>query len=454
MPDLWTRQISRRDLLAGAATVGLGAVAAACAPGATSSPPQNSGGGVTNELKILQWSHFVPAYDTWIDGFVKDWGQKNGIDATIDHISTDDLPARMASEVAAKGGHDLVEMNGQILTYLYEKQLVDMGDIVDYAVKKYGPVEPIGKKLAYINGRWVGWPNFYIAIMPQIRTDLFQKYGFDPGNVKTWDDFLAVGTAAKKDGHAAGLAISHCNDANHNWRAVMWAFGASEVKADGKTVNVDTKEMRNFLSFAQKFYSQANTPDVFAWDNASDNRWLDSGVGVYIHDAISSMRSVQKTNPTLYSNLALPGPVASSKFPKGMSMPDANVYVIWKFSKNAGTAKKFLRYYIDHWMEAFQNSQVYNQPMHANLYNKPIFTDPSVGGPTADAKFAALQKYRGSVINTFGYPGPPNYAANQVLANYVIPDMVATAVKTPGSQGVQQAIDFAKSKLHLYYTGS
>ena len=85
--------------------------------------------------------------------------------------------------------------------------------------------------------------------------------------------------------------------------------------------------------------------------------------------------------------------------------------------------------------------------------NKPIFTDPSVGGPTADAKFAVLQKYRGNVINTFGYPGPPNYAATQTLANFVIPDMVATAVKTPGSQGVEQAIAFAKSKLQIYYTG-
>src|SRR5215472_4675601 len=119
MSDLWRRQVSRRSLLAGAATVGLGAMAAACAPpGAASSTTSNTGG--KKQLRILQWSHFIPAYDTWIDGFVKDWGQKNGIDATIDHISTDDLPARMAAEVAAKGGHDLVEMNGQILTYLYE----------------------------------------------------------------------------------------------------------------------------------------------------------------------------------------------------------------------------------------------------------------------------------------------------------------------------------------------
>src|SRR5215472_17779640 len=149
MRDIWKQTITRRDLLAGAASVGLGALAASCAlPGTTANQPASTG---PKKLSILQWSHFIPAYDTWIDGFVKDWGQKNGVDASIDHISTDDLPARMAAEVAARGGHDLVEMNGQILTYLYEKQLVDMGDVVDYAVKKYGAVEPLGKSLAYIN---------------------------------------------------------------------------------------------------------------------------------------------------------------------------------------------------------------------------------------------------------------------------------------------------------------
>ena len=26
----------------------------------------------TKTLKILQWSHFVPEYDKWLDGFVRD----------------------------------------------------------------------------------------------------------------------------------------------------------------------------------------------------------------------------------------------------------------------------------------------------------------------------------------------------------------------------------------------
>jgi multiple sugar transport system substrate-binding protein len=453
MSDLWKKRITRRDALAGAASLGAGLAAAACgAPGASSG---GGGGGSaaqgTKELKILQWSHFIPAYDKWFDQFVEDWGKNNGVAASVDHISVDDLPARLAAEVSAQGGHDLVEMAGQVLTYIYEKQLVDMGDIVDYAVSKLGPVEPIAKPIAQVNGRWRAWADFYIAIMPQVRTDLFQQFGFDPAKVKTWADYLKVGTEAKKNGHAAGLAISHCNDANHNWRAVMWSFGASEVKEDGKTLNVDTKQMREFLSFAQEFYTKANTEQVFAWDNASDNRWLASGTGVFIHDAISSMRSVQPTNPDLYKKFGLQPGVVGPASSQPVMGPDVNAYTIWTFAKNQVNAKKFLRHYIDNYMTAFQNSQVYNMPTHANPWKNPIFSDPKYGGKYADPTYKSMQSYRGPNAHVFGYPGPPNYAANQTLASFVIPDMVATAVKQPGNAGVEAAISFAKGKLGQYY---
>src|SRR3974377_2369565 len=46
----------------------------------------------TKTLRILQWSHFVPQYDSWFDGFAKDWGKKNGITVTVDHIPHLELP--------------------------------------------------------------------------------------------------------------------------------------------------------------------------------------------------------------------------------------------------------------------------------------------------------------------------------------------------------------------------
>ena len=56
----------------------------------------------------MQWAHFVPAYDQWLDNtYVKQWGEKNDVEVKIDHINNALLPATAASEVAAQKGHDL-----------------------------------------------------------------------------------------------------------------------------------------------------------------------------------------------------------------------------------------------------------------------------------------------------------------------------------------------------------
>ena len=455
MSGLFETRLSRRRFMQGTATLALGGAVAACAPPGSSSSGTSGG---KKQLRILQWSHFVPDYDTWFDKFAGDWGNQNKIEVTVDHITNLDLPSRMAAEVAAKSGHDLVEMNSQILTYLYEKQFVDMGDMVDYAVKKWGPVLPLGEKLAKVHGHWAGFPHFYIAIMPQVRPDLFQAVGFDYKALKTWDDFLSVGRALKsytsKDklgvgfptGRPAGFAISHCNDANHNWRAMMWAFGASEVAADGKTITVDTPEMRTFLKFAQQFYREALYPDVFAWDDVADNQFLGSGQGGYIHDAISSMRSLQGKNDALYNTIELHPPVAGPAKPNGISMPDANVYGIWNFAPQANqeAAKEFLKHLMDNYEESFKQSKLYNMPMYADRFKTNIFPDP---------KFAVMQDYRGDILGTLGYPGPPTYEAIITQTTFVIPDMVQKAVTTSGDSGVQAAIDFAKGRLNSIYKG-
>ena len=44
------------------------------------------------------------------------------------------------------------------------------------------------------------------------------------------------------------------------------------------------------------------TPEVFSWDDASDNRFLASGIAGWIHDAISAYRTTESTNPTVFKN--------------------------------------------------------------------------------------------------------------------------------------------------------
>ena len=58
-------------------------------------------------LRMLLWSHYVPAYDVWFDKFTKEWGDKTGVKVRVDHMPHLELPARYAAEFAAGSGHDL-----------------------------------------------------------------------------------------------------------------------------------------------------------------------------------------------------------------------------------------------------------------------------------------------------------------------------------------------------------
>src|SRR5260370_3768488 len=94
----------------------------------------------TKTLRIIQWSHFVPQFDTWFDAFAKDWGKKNGITVTVHDIPHLEVPARAAAEVAAGAGHDLIMFSGFGGPHLFEKHLMVLSGLIDELGMKHGNV--------------------------------------------------------------------------------------------------------------------------------------------------------------------------------------------------------------------------------------------------------------------------------------------------------------------------
>ena len=363
-------------------------------------------------LRILVWSHFVPAYDTWFDDFSKKWGEKNGVKVRVDHIPHLELPARYAAEFAAGAGHDLIYFVGQILTGQYYKNLIDLSDIADGLSKKYGAWMEGSKSAAQVAGRWFGIPDFFIAIPVLWRKDLFDSVGLGAPN--TWEDLRKAGRLLKAKGHPTGMQFSHCNDANHNWRALMYGFGVKETDPSGQNITIDSKEMREALKFAKAMYDEGMTPEVFSWDDASDNRFLASGVGCWVHDAISAFRTTEDTNPAVFKNTyCLP----EAAGPAGRwNVGEPNVWAIWKFSKNIAGAKEFIQGISDSQKEAMLASRGYNMPFMRGQYAKPM---PGLGN---DAKLAILQE-QDKITAFFGHPGPMTPQAQEVLTTFVVPDM-------------------------------
>ena len=424
--------LSRRTLL----KVGAGAASASLLTmlDARRAPAQIKG----TTLRILQWSHFVPAYDVWFDKFVEEWGNANGVKVRVDRIPHLEIPSRLAAEFAAGRGHDLIYFVGTILTGLYYKGLVDVSDITERIGTKWGGWIPSAVPVSVVEGRWYAVPDFYIVAPMLWRKDLFEQNGLKAPD--TWELARVAARTLKPKGHPTGIAFSHCNDSNLFLRSILFGYGAQEADPSGQNVLIDSKETREGLKFMKALVDEGMTPEVFSWDDASDNRYLASGVACWIHDAISAYRSTEDTNPKVFQNTqvslepqGLPG--------KRVSIANPNAYAIWKFAKNAPAAKEFLLHLADNWKESMVGSRGYNMPFFKNAYQKPM---PVIG---TDPRLQVLQDFP-DIVAFAGHPGPFTPAIQEVVATFVLPDMCTRVAK---GQNPDEAVKWAVGEYRRIY---
>ena len=433
--------MTRRGFLT---TAGIGVAAAGLAP-AISAPFVSRAYAQTKTLTIVQWSHFVPEFDTWFDKFAHEWGAKNNISVTVDHIPEQNIAARAAAEVAAGSGHDLFMWNGAGGPHLYRKYLIDMTKLVDYVEKKYGKVSVIGRQIAYNadDKSWSAYPDYYINNPGMYRKELWGEIGMLP---ETWDDVRIGGAKLKAKGHPVGMSLARSNDPNLSWRGVLWSYGASVQDESGKHVTLDSKEAVEAVKFVTALYKEAMNDQVLSWDDASNNKYINSGVGSFIVNPISAYRSAQKINPKVADDIFVMKP------PKGpvrqLVGAASNSYGVWKFAKNQEAAIDFLKHYADNWVEAFKASTGYNMPIYANIVPKPmpiLSDDPTSHPPT---KLTILQT-SDEWSAVAGWPGPAWAATDEVYNDFVICDMMTKAAT--GAMTPEEAVKWATNETKLIF---
>jgi len=425
--------VTRRRFLK---TTGLTIAAASTAP-MLSAPFVTKALAADKSLSIVQWAHFVPEYDKWFDNFAKEWGEKNKVSVTVDHVPVQNIPARAAAEASGGSGHDLFGFNGSGGAHLYRKFFIDVSDLVKETEKKYGKVSTIGKQLGYNadDGTWSAFPDFYINFPGMYQKSLWGEIGMLPD---TWDNLRIGGAKLKAKGHPVGMSLGHSNDPSTCWRGLLWCYGASIQDEAGKKIVLNSKEAVEATKYAAALYKDAMTSDVLSWNDSSNNQYIDSGVGSYIINPISAYRTAQKLNKKLADDIHV---IKPPKGPVRQIMGAASeFYGIWKFAKNKEAAKEFLRHYSANWREAFTASEGYNNPCFAGLVPKPmpiLSNDPT---STPHDKLSILQDSdQWSAIP--GWPGPATPAMDEIYYAFIINDMMAKAAtgQLSAADAVKQA---------------
>ncbi len=391
-------------------------------------------------LSIMQWAHFVPAYDQWLDNtYVKQWGEKNDIEVKIDHINNALLPATAASEVAAQKGHDLFQF--LFPPSALEKQTIPMNDVVQEITKKLGKMTDVAYRSTYNpkTKRYFGVADNYVPDPIHYRKSYWFNAGFAPN---TWDNVRRAAAKLKAAGHPVGLGMSNELDSNMFLMSLMYCYGGALQTADGRP-NINTKGTIDALRVMKEIYQNGESDEVFAWTTASNNQAFLAGRLSLAVNAISIARSAEESGNTALSDDTWIRPL-----PRGPVRALGNehvmgVFFVWKFAQNKEAAKKYI---ID---QQLANRQHFVQ---SKFYNFPAWTNAVKGGFPAMNRLAAADphKPRGkyTILTTIarryttnvGYPGFANAAIGDIFNQSLIPQMFAQV-----AQGKMTPADAARS---------
>jgi Bacterial extracellular solute-binding protein len=346
-PTFSRPHITRRSLLSSAL---VGSVAALAAPYVKDSHAAGS-------LALGVWDHWVPGANKAFAALCNEWGTKNNVEVRIDFITSqgekDKLTA--AAEAQAGTGHDIMSHRDWNIR-VHAELLEPLDEIAAALIQQYGTISPVAEYLAKIKGAWRGVP---AASGSQIkpccsRFDLYKEHaGIDLRDVFpadeskwdsvkvdgwNWDAYLAAAEKLFKAGYPVGLPMGQTSDSVDWVGALFNAYGVVMVDAKDN-IKINSDETRAVLEYAKKLMA-AIPPDVYAWDDAGNNRWLISGKGSGIMNPPSAWAVAKRDNPKVAENCwTHPMP----RGPKGRFVGQLpQFYGLWSFSKNKAAAKDLL----------------------------------------------------------------------------------------------------------------
>jgi ABC-type glycerol-3-phosphate transport system substrate-binding protein len=439
-------KVSRRTVLK---TTALGSVAVIAAP-------YVHGAYAAGKLTLGVWDHWVPGANNTLTKLCTEWGEKSKVEINIDYITSqgDKDLLTASAEAQARTGHDIMSHRAWQIQ-VHRRVLEPVDDVIKNLIAKAGPISPVSEFLAKADGKWYGIPT---TVGSQIkpccsRLDLYKQHtGIDltkifPADSErdqklvdtwTWDLYLKTAEQLFKAGFPVGMPMGQTSDAIDTTGAMFRAFGS--VMIDEKdNIKVNSNETRAALEYFKKLMA-FNPPEVYAWDDAGNNRWLISGKGSSIQNPPSAWAVAKR------DNLKVAEQCWTHDMPRGPAGRFVGqlpfFYGVWSFSQNKAAAKELLQFI----SEKEQSRQLvaassgYDLPSFKSYYDFDTWR-------TVEPPKGTVFNYppRGDQTpNITGYPARPDIAT-QIYNQSIHTVMVARV--TQGNEPIDKVIKWAEGEL-------
>src|SRR6476660_2134268 len=421
--DIMSRKkLSRRQFVA----------ATALSSAALITAPYVRGAYAAGKLTIGFWDHWVPGANKASTDLVNEWAAKEKVEVSIDYITSNGRKNEItiAAEAQAKAGHDILAM-ATWWPHANTELLEPMNDVMTQRIAQNGNVNGTVQYLGQNAGKWHAVP-FCVGSQikgPCTRIDLMKKYANidvqemypagSPSKADNWtmDTFLKAAEACHKGGFPFGIGLGETTDSVDTAGAIFKSFGAELVDAKGN-LTVKTDAVRQALEYYKKLIAFL-PPDVAAWDDANNNKWLVSGRGAMIMNPPSAWAVARRDAPQVAEQCWTHGfPLG----PKGRFAPFLPYFWnIWNFSKNKEAAKSLL-------VHLSQPASVEKLVAASNGYDLPAFEKLTTlktwaeEGPPKGTLYHYPNPYNHQTLSIAASPAPPKIA-QQIYTQAILTKM-------------------------------
>ncbi|HEX9465225.1 MAG TPA: ABC transporter substrate-binding protein [Alphaproteobacteria bacterium] len=435
---------------------------AAAASAALLTAPYVRGAYAAGKLSLGIWDHWVPGANDNMTKLCQAWGEKNKVEIQIDYITSvgDKDMITATAEAQARAGHDIMTHRSWQVA-VHRQALEPLDSVMASLEKQAGSPNPVASYLAKHEGHWYGMPTSTGSQVKPCcsRLDLYKQHAgidlqkiFPASDTRdqalvdswTWDLYLSSAEKLMKAGSPVGNPLGQTSDAIDWVGALFRSYGVVLID-DKDNIKVDADATRQVLEYAAKLAAQM-PPDVYAWDDAGNNRWLISGKGAGIMNPPSAWAVARRDAPDVAANSwthDIP------RGPQGRFAPHLPFFFgLWGFSKNKQAGKDLIQFLSekDQSRKFVEASFGYDLPTFKSYYDFDTWK-------TVEPPKGTVYNYppRGDEqLSVTGFPARPDVAA-QVYNSALVVNMVSRV--SQGKEKIDDVIKWASRELEGYLRG-
>ena len=433
------RKLSRRNVLAGGTALA-GGMAGILASGRAPAFAQGT------TVHWIRWNDFVPASDQLLRKEILPEAEKAlGMKINFETVNGNDLQPRITSAIQSGAGPDIFMLFNNH-PQIYAESLIDMADLTDAVGKAQDGFYDLCKAYSVDGQKWISAPWVVVGSLVAYRKSWFDEIGVSKFP-DTWESYREAGKKLKAKGRPIGQTLGHTfGDAPTFSYPYMWSWGGTEIEKDGKTVNINKKEVIESVKFMTAFWKEAHDEGGLAWDDTNNNRaFLSQTICATLNGASIYIEALR--NPDKYiteKGAPLKNDILHATLPKGAAgqyaMHTYQSHAIPTYSKNQKAAKDFLRWaHTAGYERWFVSQKGFGTPPTAAWETHKMWGEDPVMTPF---------KIAGKLGQAPGYPLASGKKAAEALTKYIITDMYAKAVQ---GASAEDAVKWAEGELKKIY---